>query len=107
MRLKIKNRSHTYDINRPRPRHGHEYIKYNMCHSLMMVIRIKQPLSNILSSVYEKVKQHWGRVEKSVAYKKSVYFEGRIIANFENSIFRILISSNINFKTSTLRMGIL
>ena len=36
----------------------------------MMVICIKQHLSNIWSSIYEKVKQHWGRVEKSVAYKK-------------------------------------
>ena len=27
MRLK-KNRSHKYDINRPRPRHRHKYIKY-------------------------------------------------------------------------------
>ena len=31
--------------------------------------------SNIWSSVYEKHKQHWDSVEKSVAYKKSVYFE--------------------------------
>ena len=27
-RLKLKNRSHTYDINRPRPRHGHKYTKF-------------------------------------------------------------------------------
>ena len=38
-----------------------------------MVICIKQHLSNIWSSIHEKVKQHWGWVEKSVAYKKSVY----------------------------------
>ena len=30
-------------------------------------------LSNILSSMYEKAKQHWGWVKKSVAYKNSVY----------------------------------
>ena len=30
----------------------------------------KQHLSNIWSSVHEKVKQHWELVEKSVAYKK-------------------------------------
>ena len=23
-----ENRSHRYDINRPRPRHGHKYTKY-------------------------------------------------------------------------------
>ena len=28
MRLKMKNRSHRYDINRPRPKHGHKYTKY-------------------------------------------------------------------------------
>ena len=36
----------------------------------MMLICIKQHLSNIWSSVYENVKQHWGWVVKSVAYKK-------------------------------------
>ena len=36
----------------------------------MMFIRIKQHVNNIWSSIHEKVKQHWGWVEKSVAYKK-------------------------------------
>ena len=27
-RLKMKNRSHRYDINRPWPRHGHKHTKY-------------------------------------------------------------------------------
>ena len=27
MRLNMKNRSQRYDINRPRPRHGHKYTK--------------------------------------------------------------------------------
>ena len=36
MRLKIKNRSQGYNINRPR--HGLEYTKYKMCLSIMMVI---------------------------------------------------------------------
>ena len=73
MRLKMKNRSHRYDINRVRPRHGHKYTKYKTYISIMIVICIKQHLSNILSSIHEKAKQHWGWVEKSVAYKKSVY----------------------------------
>ena len=47
MRLKMKNRSHRYDINRPRPRHGHEYTKHKICLSLMMVICIKQHLRKI------------------------------------------------------------
>ena len=36
--LKNKNRSHKYDIHRPRARYGHEYTKYNMCLNIMMVI---------------------------------------------------------------------
>ena len=47
-----------YDINRPRPIDGPKYTKYKMCPSIMMVICIKQLLSNILSSTQEKVKKH-------------------------------------------------
>ena len=47
MRLKTKNRSNRYDINRPRDRLGHKYTKYEMYLSKMMVIFIKQHLSNI------------------------------------------------------------
>ena len=44
------------DINRPSPRHGHKYTKYKMCLSIMVVvICIKQHLSNIWSSIQEKV----------------------------------------------------
>ena len=32
---------------------------------------IDQHLSNLWSSIDDKVKQHWGWVEKSVAYKKA------------------------------------
>ena len=40
----------------------------------MMVICIKQRLSNIWSSIYEKFKQHWGYVEKKhCLYKKRMY----------------------------------
>ena len=47
MRLKMKNRSKRYDINRPRRRHGHKYTKYKIYLDIMMVICIKQHLSNI------------------------------------------------------------
>ena len=40
-RLKMKNRLHRYDINRPRPRHGDKYTKYKMCLTTRMVICIK------------------------------------------------------------------
>ena len=64
MKIKIKNTSHRYNINRPRPRHRHKYSKYKKCLSMMMLICMKQDLNNIWSSIYEKVKQHWGWVEK-------------------------------------------
>ena len=62
--------SHRYDINRPRSRHGHKYSKYKKCLSMIMLLCIRQRLSNTWSSIHEKVKQHWGWVKKSVAYKK-------------------------------------
>ena len=30
MRLKMKNKSHRYTVNKPRPRYGHKYSKYKM-----------------------------------------------------------------------------
>ena len=70
MRLKKENTSHKYDRNKPRPRHAQKHTKCKMCLNIMMVICIKQQLSNIWSSIDEKVKQRWGWVEKSVAYLK-------------------------------------
>ena len=42
-----------YDINRPSPSHKRKYTSYKMVHSMMMVICIKQHLSNIWSSIHE------------------------------------------------------
>ena len=47
MKMNMKNRSHRYDINRPRSRNGHKHSKYKTCFSMMMLICIKQNLSNI------------------------------------------------------------
>ena len=41
MRLKIKNGSHRYHLNRTRPTHGHKYTKYKWWLSIMMVICIE------------------------------------------------------------------
>ena len=68
MRLKMKSRLQIYDMNRPRLRCGHKHTKSKLCLGIIMVTYIKQHLSNIWSSIHEKVKQHWGWVEKSVAY---------------------------------------
>ena len=72
MILKVKNRSYSYEINRPRLRHGRKYTKYKMWSGTIMVIcinpfitgeremkvrheRVKQHLRNIWSSIHEKV----------------------------------------------------
>ena len=41
-------------------RHGHKYTKHKLCLSIMMGICIKQHVSNIWKSIYQKVKHHWG-----------------------------------------------
>ena len=74
MRLRIKNKSHRYDINRLRPKHGHKSAKYKMCLIIMMVRGIKQHLSKIWSSNQKKWSNTEAELEKAVAYKKSVYF---------------------------------
>ena len=66
MRLKMKNRSHRYNINRPRPRHGHKCTKYKLYLSVMMVKCINQNLSNTWSTIHEKVKQHCVTYQKCV-----------------------------------------
>ena len=47
----MKNRPHRFNINRPRARHGHKCSKYKNCLITMMVIFIKQQLSNICGSI--------------------------------------------------------
>ena len=34
---KMKNKSHRYDLNGIRPRHGHKYAKYKVCLSIMIL----------------------------------------------------------------------
>ena len=49
------------------------YTNYEMCLSMMMIQCNKQHLSNTWSWVHEKVKQHWGWVEKKpYLFKKSL-----------------------------------
>ena len=70
IKMKMKNRSYRYDINRPGFRHGRKYSKYKKCPSMMMLVCNKQHLSNIWIWIHGKVMQHWGCAEKSVAYKE-------------------------------------
>ena len=41
MKIKMKNRSHRYDIHRHSSRHGHKYSKYRRCLTMIMVLCIK------------------------------------------------------------------
>ena len=54
--MKMKNISHRCDINRSKPR----YSKYENCLNMILLICIKQLLSNIWRSIHEHVEQHWG-----------------------------------------------
>ena len=73
-KIKKKNVSHWYVVNRPLSKHGLKYSRYKTCLSMIVLICNQQHLSNIWSSIHEKLKQHWGWVKKSIAYKKIVYF---------------------------------
>ena len=85
MRMKMKKRSHKYNINRTWPEHGYEYTKYKICLSVMMVMSNKQHLCNFWSLVYEKVKQHWGWVEKNTSLIKKACVISRHNAWLEDS----------------------
>ena len=63
-KTKMEIDSRKYETNRHRCRHGHKYSKHMNCLSMMILICIKQHLSNIWSSVHKNVKQHSGWVEK-------------------------------------------
>ena len=54
-RMKMKNRSHRFDINITKPRYGYEYPKCKMCLGMMMVMCNKQHLSNIEAEFMKKL----------------------------------------------------
>ena len=62
----MKNRSHRYNINKHRLKHGHKYAKYKVSQYDGDFMYCKQHLSNIWSSIYEKVKQ----LEKRLSGRK-------------------------------------
>ena len=76
MKMKMKNWSLRYDINRPRYRHENKYTKYKMCLSMMMLICIKQqPKQHLKFNSWKSkatLRLSW---KKSAAYKKSVYYK--------------------------------
>ena len=83
MKLKMKNRSSRYDINRPRRCHRLKYTKYKICLDIMMIISIRQHLSYIWGLIREKVKQHWPRWYRT-SWKSS---EGLICVQFTSCVY--------------------
>ena len=61
-----------YDINRPRPIDGPKYTKYKMCPSIMMVICIKQLLSNILVQLRKKLRNTEAELKQVLVIKKEI-----------------------------------
>ena len=81
MEMKMKNGSHRHETNKIRSRD-------NECLIMMMFICIKQHLSNIWSSIYEKVKQHWRLswkkrwINLEIEYHKTTWcLYGRLISS--------------------------
>ena len=68
MKMNVKNRSHRYDINRPRSRHRHKYSKYKKLHSILCV---KQHLSNLKLSSWESKATVGLNLKKALLLKKA------------------------------------
>ena len=79
LKMKTKTRLHGYDKNRPKSRHGDKYSKYRRCLSIVMLICIKQHLSNIWSSIIKKLSNTEDELKKNVAYKKTCSAHGYLL----------------------------
>ena len=73
--MKMKNRSHRYDIKRPKSRHRHNIVNIKSV-SIWLCLHV---LSNTWKATFEKAKKvklkklsNTEAVEKSVAYTKSI-----------------------------------
>ena len=64
---------HRYHLNRTRPLHGYRHTKYKTCLTIMVLICIRQHLSNIWSSIHETLSNTEADL-KSSAYKKNHLF---------------------------------
>ena len=76
MNIKMKKRSHRYDINWLRSKHGQKYIKWEKCLSMMMLTCIRQYLSNIY--------------EKALLIKKSCIYLLDVLACLRDHVLGVL-----------------
>ena len=75
-KMKMWNRSHRCDINRPGSWYEHKYSEYKMCLNMMMFICIEQHLSKIWSSTHEKLSSTEAELKKACnpkRYKKKLH----------------------------------
>ena len=64
MKMTMKDISHRYNINDLSLDMDANIVNINKCFSMMILLCTKQHLSKVWSSIHEKVKKHWARVEK-------------------------------------------
>ena len=53
--MKMNNRSHRYNINKPRSKHGHKYNNCKKCLIMTMFICIEQDLRKLLAQFMKKL----------------------------------------------------
>ena len=71
MKVKIKNRSHRYDINRPRSRHGHKFSIYNKCLTMIMLTCIKQLQATFEAQFMKKLSKTEAELKIALLIKKA------------------------------------
>ena len=71
--MKMKNGLHRHNINKPMSRHGDKYSKYKTCHSMMMLLCIKQHQAPFEAQFMRMLCNTEAELKKTVAYKKRLY----------------------------------
>ena len=71
--MKMKSRSHRYDINRPMSRHGRQYSKYKKCLTMMVLTCISNTYATFEAQFMKKLNNTEVELEKCDDYKKRVY----------------------------------
>ena len=72
MKLKMKTRSHRYDLNRPKLRQRHKYSKYEKCVSMIMLYVLNNTSATFETQFMKKLSNTKTELKKkNVAYKKA------------------------------------
>ena len=72
MKVKIKNRSHRYDINRPKSRQGHKFSIYNKCLTMILLTCIKQRQTTFEAQFMKKFSNTEAELKKSMELKMKI-----------------------------------